>query len=160
MNKLDSSLFTSIVANTPLISIDLLIRNSQGEVLMGKRINRPAQGKWFVPGGRILKDESIPVAFSRLVYDEIGLSTAINEGRFLGVYEHFYPDNFSGNKFSTHYIVLGYQLSIDLSLELLPKEQHDIYRWWGIDELLKSDEVHLHSKWYLDPAEGIRAIAN
>ncbi len=52
---LNDSLFKTIVANTPLISIDLIIQNSQKKILLGKRINRPAQGYWFVPGGRVRK---------------------------------------------------------------------------------------------------------
>ena len=58
--------FKTIVASTPLISIDLLVLDPQNNVLLGKRVNRPAQGFWFVPGGRVLKDESIEQAFIRL----------------------------------------------------------------------------------------------
>ena len=146
---LDHSLFSSIVANTPLVSIDLVIRNSRGEVLLGKRTNRPAQGKWFVPGGRILKDETISKAFERLTLVELGVPVGLSDGDFLGVFEHFYPDNYSGDDFSTHYVVLGYKLMLDLELNDLPQAQHESYRWWRRDELLLSDEVHLHSKWYL-----------
>jgi len=150
MSRLDRTLFSSIVANTPLISIDLLIKNSNGEILLGQRTNRPAQGKWFVPGGRIYKDESISDAFGRLTQEELGTAVPITEGQFLGVYEHFYPDNFSGDGFSTHYIVLGYRLTLDLSLEQLPQVQHEGYRWWGEADMLQSEEVHPHSKWYLE----------
>lgn len=156
MKKLDDELFSSIVANTPLISIDLVIRSSGDEVLLGQRTNRPAQGKWFVPGGRILKDESMSDAFLRLTREELGLEHAIDQGIFLGVYEHFYPENYSGEGFSTHYVVLGYQLNLDIPLEALPKGQHGEYRWWKQDELLQSDEVHLHSQWYLDPSMGVK----
>jgi len=55
---------------------------------------------------------------------------------------------------------MAYQLSIDLSLGKLPKEQHENYCWWNIDEMLKSDEVHLHSKWYLVPDSGAGSIVN
>ena len=59
--------FKTIVASTPLISIDLKVRDHQNNVLLGKRVNRPAQGCWFVHGGRVLKDESIEQAFIRLL---------------------------------------------------------------------------------------------
>ncbi|HGU2589280.1 TPA: NUDIX domain-containing protein, partial [Escherichia coli] len=52
---LHSQDFATIVRSTPLISIDLIVENEFGEILLGKRINRPAQGYWFVPGGRVLK---------------------------------------------------------------------------------------------------------
>ncbi len=49
---LDRDTFKTIIDTTPLVSIDLLLRNAQGQILVGKRVNRPAQGFWFVPGGR------------------------------------------------------------------------------------------------------------
>jgi colanic acid biosynthesis protein WcaH len=47
--------FATVVRSTPLISIDLIVENESGEFLLGKRTNRPAQGYWFVPGGRVQK---------------------------------------------------------------------------------------------------------
>ncbi|MHA0563545.1 NUDIX domain-containing protein, partial [Escherichia coli] len=79
MNKrLERELFKTIVEHTPLISIDLIIRNDKGEALLGQRLNRPAQNYWFVPGGRIYKDESFEVAFKRITFEELGVK--IREG--------------------------------------------------------------------------------
>jgi len=127
-SKLENSLFSSIVANTPLLSIDLVIRNELDQVLLGKRLNRPARGYWFVPGGRILKGETMVDAFSRLTQVELGQEITIADSDFLGVYEHFYADNFSGTDFPTYYVVLAYQLKMDLSDFRLPKNQHESYR--------------------------------
>ncbi|MGM2776575.1 NUDIX domain-containing protein, partial [Bacillus cereus group sp. Bce015] len=88
---------------------DLIIRNSCNQVLLGLRTNRPAQGFWFVPGGRIGKDETFEQAFLRLTQLELGYPIPLNEASFLGPYQHLYSDNFSGTDFSTHYVVLGYQ---------------------------------------------------
>ncbi len=150
MAWLNDAIFSSIVANTPLISIDLVVKNGRGEILLGLRTNRPAQGMWFVPGGRICKDEPISDAFLRLTCEELGVALPIDKGQFLGVYEHFYPDNFSGDEFSTHYVVLGYQIALDLTLDQLPRAQHEGYRWWKVSALLQSERVHIHSKWYFD----------
>ena len=46
---LELETFKTVVASTPLVSIDLIVRNRQGQVLLGLRTNRPAQGGWFVP---------------------------------------------------------------------------------------------------------------
>jgi colanic acid biosynthesis protein WcaH len=151
LKKLDDALFSTVVANTPLISIDLVIKNNRGEVLLGRRKNRPAQGKWFVPGGRIHKNESIQDAFLRLSREEIGVGIQLSDGKFLGVFEHFYPDNFSEDGFSTHYVVLGYLLILEVQLEHLPQTQHEKYCWWEPQKIMSSDEVHLHSKWYIEP---------
>ena len=138
--------FKTIIASTPLISIDLIIRNKNGDVLLGKRINRPAQGFWFVPGGRVLKDESFDLAFKRLIKVELGLSEVVST--FKGVYQHFYEDNFSEDKFTTHYVVLAYEINFNGELSSLPVEQHSGYEWFSEIDLLMDEKVHTHSKWY------------
>lgn len=145
---LGSDIFSTVVENTPLVSVDLIVRDASQRVLLGLRTNRPAQNTWFVPGGRIDKDESIEEAFSRLVENELGILLSIKEAGFLGVYQHFYDDNFSGTDFSTHYVVLAYELTTDIALDDLPCEQHSQYRWFDVDALLNFDDVHLNTKAY------------
>ena len=146
--RLDTELFRTVVAHTPLISIDLIVRNPQGQDLLGQRVNRPAQGYWFVPGGRVRKDERLADAFNRLVQEELGSTQSMQDAVFIGPFEHFYTDNFSGDDFSTHYVVLGYQLNVDALPAQLPHEQHHAYRWFSVDELLNSSDVHFHTKQY------------
>ncbi|MGR5177880.1 GDP-mannose mannosyl hydrolase [Vibrio mediterranei] len=145
---LELETFKTIVASTPLISIDLIVENKAGKVLLGYRNNRPAQGYWFVPGGRILKDERFKDAFSRLTEVELGKRLVLSQAQFLGPYEHLYPDNFSGDTFTTHYVVLGYKVRWDRDLADLPSEQHCDYRWWDVNELIHSDDVHDNTKAY------------
>ena len=150
--------FKSVVSSTPLVSIDLVVRNCREQVLLGLRNNRPAQGYWFVPGGRIRKDESINLAFKRLTAEELNVECSLNQASFLGPYEHFYQDNFSGTDFTTHYVVLAYELSLDFDLDNLPASQHRDYRWFSETELLANDRVHQNStayfSEYLNPVSG------
>ena len=53
--KIDKKHVLEIIEATPLVSIDLVIRNPSNKVLLGKRNNHPAMGFWFVPGGWIFK---------------------------------------------------------------------------------------------------------
>ena len=154
---LDRDTFKTIIDTTPLVSIDLLVRNPQGQILVGKRVNRPAQGFWFVPGGRILKNERLSEAFSRLTKAELGLELCIQQARYLGLYEHFYSDSVFGDDVSTHYVVNGFELVLPESHVNLPCEQHNEYRWLSEEEFKTSDEVHVHSRWYVDPEMGFRA---
>ncbi|MGI2259755.1 GDP-mannose mannosyl hydrolase [Shewanella sp. GXUN23E] len=146
--RLDELTFKTVVASTPLVSIDLIVRNANDQVLLGLRTNRPAQGYWFVPGGRICKDETFEQAFLRLTQLELGQSIGLMDATFLGPYQHLYDDNFSGTQFSTHYVVLGYQIDSDIPIRKLPVEQHHNYRWWDIEDLLASDLVHRNTKAY------------
>lgn len=79
---------------------------------------------------------------------ELGKALSLSEARFIGPYEHHYDDNFSGSSFSTHYVVLGYEVTVDIDTVELPKEQHGDYRWWEVEELLRSDTVHQNTKDY------------
>ena len=156
---LDRETFKTIVDKAPLISIDLVVRNTAGEVLLGQRLNRPAQGFWFVPGGRILKEESLAIAFKRLVLNELGVALNINEARYLGLYEHFYPDSIFTDEgediaVSTHYVVNGFEVILPDTKHDFPVEQHGDYQWLTEDELMASNEVHVHSKWYFDKDKG------
>jgi colanic acid biosynthesis protein WcaH len=146
--NLSEKLFKSVVESTPLISIDLIVRNSQGKILLGKRTNRPAQGYWFVPGGRILKDETLELAFKRVILTELGLEFLEVKASFIGTYQHLYDDNFFDTTFSTHYIVLAYEMVLHDDLASIPNEQHSSYNWFSENHLLNDDEVHLHTKWY------------
>ena len=150
---LNSETFQTVVSSTPLVSIDLVVQNAHGEVLLGQRLNRPAQGYWFVPGGRILKNESLDQAFHRLALTELGAAFPRSRARFLGVYEHFYADSVFGaaaDQPDTHYVVLGYQFCLTACERLqLPHVQHDTYRWWPVAEAHASDCVHDNTRAYL-----------
>lgn len=145
---LDKGQFQQIVAATPLISIDLIVRNELGQILLGRRLNRPAQSFWFVPGGRVRKDERLNDAFWRLTEEELGVAASRGSARLLGPYEHFYADNFSGEDFSTHYVVLGYEVAWQGQQDALPISQHDQYRWFDVADLLQDPSVHQHTKDY------------
>ncbi|MDU5452526.1 GDP-mannose mannosyl hydrolase [Pseudescherichia vulneris] len=140
--------FATVVRSTPLISIDLIVENARGEFLLGKRTNRPAQGYWFVPGGRVQKDEPLAQAFERLTQAELGVRLPLTAGEFYGVWQHFYDDNFSGSDFSTHYIVLGFRLKLNQADLALPDAQHEAYRWLTPEALIADENVHDNSRAY------------
>ncbi|MEQ6341622.1 MAG: NUDIX domain-containing protein [Gammaproteobacteria bacterium] len=152
---LDSNTFKAIVAAAPLVSVDLVVVRGAQEVLLGLRNNRPAQGFWFVPGGRILKNEPIQSALARIAETELGLGAALAAGEIvphcLGVFEHFYSDCFAGDVgISTHYVVLGHIAHVPMDCPLpVFDEQHSQLRWWPIAEALASPVVHRFTKDYI-----------
>ena len=70
--RLDRATFLEVVRNTPLVSVDLIVRDSRGRVLLGLRNNAPARHSWFTPGGRICKNERIVDAVGRVALEELG----------------------------------------------------------------------------------------
>lgn len=147
--KLDRETFLRVVELTPLVSIDLIVFNEKGEVLLGFRRNRPAQDCWFVPGGKIMKDERIPAAIRRVSLAELGLELEPAGAKFKGVYEHLYPDNFAGVEgIGTHYVVLAHEFWLPTGARINGDAQHAELRWWSIAELLSSPAVHENTKAY------------
>ena len=147
---IDGDVFKTVIENTPLVSVDLIVKD-RGRVLLGKRVNRPAQGKWFTLGGRVLKNEMINSAIRRIAKTELGIELT-TEPKFIGVFEHLYDDGIFDHV-STHYLNLGYEVELS-GLEALPKEQHDDYRWFSLEELLQSDAVHDYVKDYFTTQKG------
>jgi len=125
---LDDATFKTVVDSAPLISIDILARKNN-KVLLGKRVNKPAQGYYFSTGGRVNKNETVNSAMGRIAKSE-----------------HFYDDSIYESVL-THYVNLAYEHEVKEVLDL-PTEQHTEYEWFSINELLESKQVHKYVKDY------------
>lgn len=147
---LESTIFSVVIESTPLVSIDLVVKNHSREYLLGRRLNRPARGYWFVPGGRVLKNERISEAFSRVTAMELGKEFDLENADFLGTYEHFYSDSAVNDSISTHYVVLAYEIELETMELELPCQQHSSYRWVCKEELLRDKDVHSYTKNYFN----------
>lgn len=146
---LSAQAFASVVAGTPLVAIDFIVEDEAGEVLLGLRNNAPAKGYWFVPGGRILKNETLGNAFARLAQDELGLRAQMMQSRFAGIYEHFYDTDFAGTvDATTHYLVLAYRLQIERASLQPPHEQHSQYLWIQAGRVARLPNVHPYTEAY------------
>lgn len=54
-------------------SMNLLMRNGNGEFLFLERLNEPALGQWWAPGGRLRNGETARDGVLRLATEELGL---------------------------------------------------------------------------------------
>nr|WP_083920937.1 GDP-mannose mannosyl hydrolase [Kushneria aurantia] len=140
--------FLKVVESTPLVSIDLVVLN-EGKVLLGERLNRPAQGFWFVPGGRVRKFESLDQAYQRISLSELGKVLFYAQSQLLGVYEHFYSDSVFGETPGTHYVAIGQFVELSEPLKSLPKDQHGNFAWWSLQRAMEAHDVHPYTKDYL-----------
>jgi len=151
--------FTSACAALPLVSVDVYLTRQQGggtALLLGRRANRPAQGWWFTPGGRIRKQEPLPQALARVLTEELALPAAGGaHARLLGAWDHFYPDSAFATGVPTHYVNLAYQLHWE-DVAAMPSAatgggappaeawpvgrgaQHLEWRWWPLPEAAAS----------------------
>ena len=141
---LDDATFKTIIDSAPLISIDILLKKDN-KILLGKRINKPAQDYFFSAGGRVNKNETIDNAMSRIAKNELNIELK-STPKFIGVFEHFYDDSIYKDV-STHYVNLAYEYEVK-EISDLPTEQHSKYKWFAVNELLESKQVHKYVKDY------------
>ncbi len=149
--KLTDDEFIEIISKTPLVSIDLVITNAEDKILMGRRLNEPAQGKWFVPGGRIRKGECLDEAFERVSLDELGQKICLSKARLLGLFTHKYKTNYKCIEgVSTHYVVLAYEILLTgkVDIDIISSKQHSELLWLGRDDLVS--DVHPYSSEYFN----------
>ena len=138
-----------IIDSTPLVSVDLIIENPKKEILLGKRVNKPAQGFWFVPGGRIRKNETIKDAIKRVSEAELGVDLSDHDPGLLGAGEHIYDDNFLNQPgINTHYVVLAFVIELETEITVTPDDQHSEMKWWTVEDLLSDKGVHPNTQAY------------
>ena len=146
---LNHSDLNTVIRLAPLVSIDLIIRDTADRVLLGLRNNEPAKGYFFVPGGIILKDEPLHDAFARIIRKEINYSSTLTQARLIGAFDHFYETNRSGEPgYGTRYIALAHEVRLQDTSGIAPDSQHSEYSWWTEADLLKSIRVHENTKTY------------
>ncbi|MCB1286515.1 NUDIX domain-containing protein [Mycolicibacterium sp.] len=141
--------FTRAVEALPLVSVDWIVLNPAGQMLLGLRRRTPARDWWFTPGGRVRKNEALPDALARVGRDELGLPEDLVAGaRLLGAWDHFYPDSGYSDVVSTHYVNLPHLVRLDHSPDpdTLPTDQHRQWRWQNAAEAAVADDVHPYAR--------------
>lgn len=81
MKLIPAPLYRKILAVMPVPCVDIAVVYKD-KFLILKRQNNPEKGKWWPPGGRILKGESLEEAARRKIREETGIST--QKVQFLG----------------------------------------------------------------------------
>lgn len=148
--------FEAALATLPLVSVDWVLTNPAGELLVGQRLNAPARGTWFTPGGRIRKGEPLAAALRRVAVEELGLDEEragplAQRCEPMGAWDHFYPDAAFSPTVPTHYVNLPYAARLSEAevnaLSLPVGEQHGHWQWLPLAQA--ADTVHEHVKPYV-----------
>lgn len=109
MSQISPELYKKIHAAMPIPCIDAVICH-ENKVLLCIRTNKPAQGLWWFPGGRVLKGELLIDAVKRKVQEETGLEAS--DIKMLGTEETLFPDGPFGEPTHTINVVFRVNLSI------------------------------------------------
>ena len=144
--------FTRAVNALPLVSVDLLVLNGKGKLLLGRRKNRPAKDFWFTPGARIRKGEPTHEALARVWREELGQNSPVPGLCLIGAWDHFYADSAFSSDVSTHYVNLPHLYEIDGDgvsfIDALPSEQHEAWQWLSLEQAAIAEDVHKYVRVY------------
>lgn len=88
--KIPSALYKKIQRFIPVTCVDLIVTSGQ-QFLLVKRRYPPEEGRWFFPGGRILKNELAKETAKRKLKKETGLIGS--QFNLIGFYEYLSEDS-------------------------------------------------------------------
>ena len=149
--------FAAAVEALPLVSVDWVVTNPDDQLLLGQRMNAPARGWWFTPGGRIRKNEPLAQASLRVGSDELGLAPdlglqLLGKARLMGAWDHFYLDSAFSTSVSTHYVNLPHWLPLSWNevarLKLPTGVQHSAWQWLQLGDAAQDPLVHPYVRPY------------
>lgn len=110
--------YQRILETVPILCVDGVIVNHEGKYLLVKRANAPLQDQWWVPGGRVLKGETLEEAFHRKMREELGIEVRILMP--IGYTEERHADDPRGGPDGVHAVSVVFcaaPLSLDVRLD-------------------------------------------
>ena len=109
--------------------VGAIVRDGTGRLLVIKRANPPAAGRWSIPGGRVEPGESDQQALLRETSEETGL--VVDVGEMVGIVERDGPAG-------SVYVIHDYSCGV-ISGELTPGDDAVDARWVSEAELATLD---------------------
>jgi len=85
MSLIPAKDYKMFMKHMPIVCIDGVVVNENGEYLLVKRKNEPLKGKYWIPGGRLLKNEKLEDAIKRKMNQELGVDVKVE--KLLGFFE-------------------------------------------------------------------------
>lgn len=73
---IEELLWHQIVASVPIVCVDVVVVRD-GKALLVLRSDAPARGQWWIPGGRLMKSESLAGCAWRKAVQEVGLDCRV-----------------------------------------------------------------------------------
>lgn len=120
-NYINQDKYKFILENMPICCVDIILYNSENEILFLERNTSPVKNQLWFPGGRVLKNEKLVDGAKRKIKEEIGLS--VNKLNYLLTDETIFKDSPFEN-INTHSINIIYYGKIDEKKEIIKIDKY------------------------------------
>ncbi len=126
----------------PVLTVDALIENEEGKILLIKRGVTPFKGLWCLPGGKVDSGERVEAALEREIVEEVGVRIGIRE--LLGVYSD--PDRDPRG----HFVSVVYHATIIGGEPTTTDEADELYWLTSSDEDIEFgfDHAQILQDWW------------
>ena len=131
---IDDSLYNKIIDVLPILCVDGFIVDDD-KILLLKRNNYPAINEWWVPGGRVVKNELLCDSIIRKVKEETGLDVEILNQ--IGITETIFETKHTVN------VCFSLRVKSD-NINITINSEHSEYKWFKMDSL----PININSELY------------
>jgi ADP-ribose pyrophosphatase YjhB (NUDIX family) len=125
VKRLSPTMFNKIYSIVPRLCVEaIILRDGGKQVVLSKREIEPAMGKWHIPGGTVLMNETLSTAVKRVAREETGL--VVRPVYIIGAIE--YRDTYAG----TGQQPIGVAIEcVAYEGEIIGSEQAQDVRWFA-----------------------------
>lgn len=135
--KAPFGVFAKTVQYYPMVAVNIILKNDKQEYLWVKRKNNPAQGEWWVPGGRLFNGETIADGAVAILKNETGITGKLvyqspqcfeeifSTSQWNNDDRHIYPSEIE----NVHYIATVVVMTVKNVDEIKLDDQSKEYAW-------------------------------
>lgn len=130
-----TKIYHQIITHAPVACVDIAITHNNC-VLLVKRLDEPAKGQWWFPGGRVYKGEMMRDTANRKALEEVGLECEV--GPLIYTAETVFEDGPNG--IPVHSINSCFLLK-PLGIKVIKLDNHhSAWSWFSVGNL--QNELH------------------
>jgi 8-oxo-dGTP diphosphatase len=137
----------------PVVGVGAIILR-EGKLLLEKRLNEPARGKWTIPGGVVELGETLEEAVVRETLEETGL--VVESPRLLDVVSEVNRDEAGGVRY--HYVIVDFAVAIERGEPLAASDAGEL-RWVPLDEVEGFDLTGSFRRFFVKNKGKLRSAA-
>lgn len=119
--------YKMILENMPIVCVDGVIINEDNEYLLVRRINEPMKNVFWIPGGRLLKNETLEEGIRRKMKQELDIYVKVE--KLLGFFEEFFERSSNEISSGLHVISFVFLLAIHNQSDIKLDDQSSEWKW-------------------------------